>query len=155
MIHEKLIHIKSFLKKNQRILGLDVGSKTIGLSISDVTRIIASALKTIKRNQFSENLKDLEKIIIEKNIGDIIIGLPINMDGTEGRRCQSTRQFSSNLSKSIKVPLGYWDERLSTVAVEKILIREVDMSRKRRSKIVDKAAATFILQGALDFLNNQ
>ena len=145
--------LKEQLKNKQSILGLDLGSKTIGVSISDGLLIIASPLKTIKRKKFSIDAECLKEIIGKLDIGALIIGLPISMDGREGRRCQSTRQFSLNILKMIEIPITFWDERLSTSAVERFLISQVDMSRRKRGKIIDKMAATYILQGALDFLN--
>ena len=140
------------LKPVSRLMGLDLGSKTIGLALSDVTLMIASPLGTIKRAKFTRDAETLEALIDEHDVGGFVLGLPISMDGTEGPRCQSTRQFATNLLGRRDIPLAFWDERLSTVAVERILIDEIDMSRKRRAKVVDKAAATYILQGALDAL---
>ena len=152
MIFDDLNHLKSAVEANRRILGLDVGSKTIGLALSDVTHMIATPLETINRSRFSKDLERLERIIAEHDIGALIIGLPVSMDGTEGPRCQSTRQFAANVGAAIDLPVGFWDERLSTVAVERVLVEDVDMTRKRRGEVIDKAAAAYILQGALDFL---
>ena len=110
-------------------------------------------LEMLIRTKFTDDFVELLTIINEFNIGAIIIGLPLNMDGLEGPRCQSTRQFASNILNCIDIPIAFWDERLSTVAVERILISEVDMTRKKRRKILDKLAATYILQGALDALS--
>ena len=155
MIFDDLAPLKAAVEANQRMLGLDVGSKTIGLALSDVTHMIATPHETIKRTKFSKDLKRLTKIITDQDVGALIIGLPISMDGTEGPRCQSTRQFAANVNAAIDLPIGFWDERLSTVAVQRVLIDDVDMTRKRRGEVVDKAAAAYILQGALDFLKNQ
>ncbi len=155
MIFDNLNGLKSALEANRRVLGLDVGSKTIGLALSDVTLMIASPLETIQRGKFSNDLGILKNIIEEHDVGALILGLPVSMDGTEGPRCQSTRQFAANVGNAIDISIGYWDERLSTVAVERILVEDVDMTRKRRSEVIDKAAAAYILQGALDYLKNR
>ena len=148
----KLAEIAKFLKPASRLMGLDLGSKTIGLALSDVTLMIASPLGTIKRTKFTRDAETLEALIDKHDVGGFVLGLPVSMDGSEGSRCQSTRQFATNLLERRDIPLAFWDERLSTVAVERILIDEIDMTRKRRAKVVDKAAATYILQGALDAL---
>ena len=155
MIFDDLTLLKAAVEANQRVLGLDVGSKTIGLALSDVTHMIASPLKTIKRTKFSKDLQSLKTVVTNQDVGALIVGLPVSMDGTEGPRCQSTRQFAANVNATLELPIGFWDERLSTVAVQRILVKDVDMTRKRRSEVVDKAAAAYILQGALDFLKNQ
>ncbi|MGA0393002.1 MAG: Holliday junction resolvase RuvX [Rhodospirillales bacterium] len=155
MIFDNLNGLKSALEANRRVLGLDVGSKTIGLALSDLTLMIASPLETIQRGKFSNDLGILKNIIEEHDVGALILGLPVSMDGTEGPRCQSTRQFAANVDNAIDISIGYWDERLSTVAVERILVEDVDMTRKRRSEVIDKAAAAYILQGALDYLKNR
>jgi putative Holliday junction resolvase len=148
----ELAEIAKSLKPSSRLMGLDLGSKTIGLALSDVTLMIASPLGTIKRAKFTRDAETLEALIDEHDVGGFVLGLPISMDGSEGPRCQSTRQFATNLLGRCNMPLAFWDERLSTVAIERVLIDEVDMSRKRRAKVVDKAAAAYILQGALDAL---
>ena len=148
----KLAKIAKFRKPESRLLGLDLGSKTIGLALSDVSLMIASPLGTIKRAKFTHDAETLNTLIDEHDVGGLILGLPISMDGSEGPRCQSTRQFATNLLKQRDIPIAFWDERLSTVAINRLLIDEIDMTRKRRAKVIDKAAATFILQGALDAL---
>jgi len=155
MIFDDLALLKAAVEANQRVLGLDVGSKTIGLALSDVTHMIASPLETIKRTKFLKDLQSLKTVVTNQDVGALIIGLPVSMDGTEGPRCQSTRQFAANVNAALELPIGFWDERLSTVAVQRILVEDVDMTRKRRGEVVDKAAAAYILQGALDFLKNQ
>ncbi|MEE2662203.1 MAG: Holliday junction resolvase RuvX [Pseudomonadota bacterium] len=135
-------------------MGLDLGTKTIGVAISDDRRLVASALDVVLRKKFSIDAAILGSLIIEYKVSGIILGLPLNMNGTEGPRCQSTRQFAVNLDEKTKIPIAFWDERLSTQAVEKHLISH-DVSRRRRKKVVDKLAAQFILQGALDFLQNE
>ena len=136
-----------------RILGLDLGSKTIGLALSDPARTVASPLETIKRKKFTQDAEWLERVIKDREVGALILGLPTNMDGSEGPRCQSTRQFARNISKrGLDIPISFWDERLSTSAVERFLVDEADMSRAKRSEVIDKMAAGFILQGALDMM---
>ena len=139
------------------LIGLDPGEKTIGVAISDPGWQIASALETIRRTKFTKDAERLEAIIAERRAGGIVVGLPVNMDGTEGPRCQSVRQLVRNLAKmrGWTQPIAFWDERLSTSAVERFLIDEADMTRKRRGEVVDKMAATYILQGALDALRSQ
>ena len=148
----KLAKIAQTRKPESRLLGLDLGSKTIGLALSDISLLIASPLKIIKRTKFTQDAETLEALVEKHDVGGFVIGLPINLDGSEGPRCQSTRQFAMNLLERRDIPIAFWDERLSTVAVERILINEIDMTRKRRAEIIDKAAATYILQGALDCL---
>ena len=139
------------LPSGQRLLGLDVGRKTIGLALSDVTLTIASPLETIRRKRFGDDAERLGRLIGEYGVGALVIGLPINMDGSEGRRCQSVRAFAANLMARIDIDTCFWDERLSTRAAERMLI-DADVSRQRRGELIDKAAAAYILQGALDFI---
>jgi putative Holliday junction resolvase len=134
-----------------RLIGLDVGTKTIGMALSDVTRSIATPYDTIRRTKFTEDAKLLSQAIEANQVGAVVIGLPINLDGSEGPRAQSTRAFARNLAKHVDLPLVFWDERLSTAAVERRLI-EADASRKRRAEVIDRMAAAYILQGALDRL---
>jgi len=141
------------LPRHARLMGLDIGSKTIGTSLSDVERIIASPLTTILRTKFTKDARELAALIAHHRIGGIIIGLPRNMDGSEGPAAQSVRSFARNLVPLVSLPLAFWDERLSTAAVTRTLI-EADRSRARRNLLVDKLAATYILQGALDRLNH-
>jgi len=138
------------LKTGDRLLGLDLGGKTIGLALSDVMRSIATPMETIRRTKFTKDAERLISIINTEEVGGLVLGLPLSMDGSEGPRCQSTRQFAANLLAKIDIPIVLWDERLSSAAVERILIGDVDMTRKRRRDVVDKAAAAYILQGALD-----
>ncbi|MEE9388743.1 MAG: Holliday junction resolvase RuvX [Paracoccaceae bacterium] len=133
------------------ICGLDLGEKTIGVAVSDSFRHVATPLDTIRRKKFGLDAQALLDITSARQIGGIILGLPLNMDGSEGPRCQSTRAFARNLSRLTDMPIGFWDERLSTVAAERALL-EADTSRKRRSQVIDHVAAGFILQGALDRL---
>ncbi len=150
----ELAQISDILETGDRLLGLDLGTKTIGLALSDVTLTIASPLETIRRVKFTLDVEKLESLIDEHEVGGLVLGLPVSMDGTEGPRCQSTRQFATNLLERRNIPLAFWDERLSTAAVERILVGEADMTRKRRAQVVDKAAAAYILQGALDSLGS-
>jgi putative holliday junction resolvase len=140
------------LLPNQRLLGLDLGTQTIGLALSDTGRRIATPLETIKRVKFGKDASALLALCDRHAVGGLIIGLPLNMDGSEGPRSQATRAFVRNLAALSPLPVAYWDERLSTVAVTRTLI-EADASRARRAQVVDKMAAAFILQGALDMLN--
>jgi putative Holliday junction resolvase len=142
--------IKAKLARNQTILGLDLGTKTIGLALSDARHVIASPLLTITRRKFTQDAFELEAFINEHNVGALIIGLPVQMDGTEGGRAQATRSFAAELLKRRDLPIAFWDERLSTAAVERMLTDEANLSRKRRAEIVDKAAAAYILQSAID-----
>ena len=137
----------------QPLIGLDLGTKTIGVAISDSLRLTATPIETIKRVKFTADAARLMDMITERDIGGIILGLPRNMDGSEGPRCQSTRAFARNLSRICNLPIGFWDERLSTVAAEKALL-EADTSRKRRAEVIDHVAASYILQGALDRLRH-
>ena len=139
------------LPPNVPVIGLDLGSKTIGVAISDITRRIASPVETIARKKFTEDAKRLLVIGGERQAGLFLLGLPLNMDGSEGPRAQSTRAFARNLGKLTPLPIVFWDERLSTAAVERMLI-DADTSRARRAEIVDKLAAAYILQSALDSL---
>jgi len=148
-----LENLQSELHPGGRLLGLDLGSKTIGLAISDPAHAVASPIDTIRRTKFGKDADVLEQLIEERGVGGLVIGLPINMDGSEGPRCQSTRQFAANLmSRDFALPIAFWDERLSTAAVERVLVEEADMSRRKRAQVIDKMAAAYILQGALDRL---
>jgi len=133
------------------VIGLDLGSKTIGVAISDITRRIATPVETIARKKFTEDARRLLAIADERKAGLILLGLPLNMDGSEGPRVQSTHAFARNLAKLTPLPITFWDERLSTAAVERMLIG-ADTSRARRSEVIDKLAAAYILQSALDSL---
>ena len=133
------------------LMGLDLGAKTIGVAVSDRLRITATALETVRRTKFSADAARLEEIVAGRGIAAIVLGLPRNMDGSEGPRCQSTRAFARNLAARIAQPIAFWDERLSTVAAERALLA-ADSSRKRRREVIDKVAAAYILQGALDRL---
>lgn len=147
-----LSEIKTLLPAGTRLLGIDLGAKTIGMAVSDPGLTVASPVGTIRRAKFTKDFETLVAAIAERNVGGLVIGLPINMDGSEGPRCQSTRQFAANILERKEIPICFWDERLSTAAVERILVNEADMTRKRRGEVVDTMAAGYILQGALDAL---
>lgn len=150
----EMVELKELIaQKRGRLMGLDFGSKTIGLALSDPRHMIGSPLGTIKRVKLQKDLEELQQRIGENDVIALVIGLPLNMDGSEGPRCQSVRQFIENLLSVIDIPVSLWDERLSTVAVTRTML-DADLSRKRRAQIVDKLAASYILQGALDRLAN-
>ena len=133
-------------------LGLDLGEKTIGVAASDATRIIASPLQLIRKTKFTQDAEAVLKLMDGRKASGLVIGLPLNMDGTEGPRAQSCRAFARNLQRLREVPCVFQDERLSTTAVERFLIDELDLTRKRRADVVDRTAAAWILQGALERL---
>ncbi len=149
-----IAEMKKNLPKGTRLLGLDLGEKTIGLAISDRDFKVASPIETLRRAKFTQDAAALVEICAGRRVGGLVLGLPINMDGSEGARCQSVRQFARNLEQvaGLDLPVAFWDERLSTAAVERLLVQEADMSRRRRAQVVDKMAAAYILQGALDSL---
>jgi putative Holliday junction resolvase len=140
------------LAQGARLIGIDVGSRTLGLALSDTTRKIASALVTLRRSKLAADLGRLLDLAAEHGVGGFVVGLPLNMDGTEGPRAQATRAFVRHLAKLTTLPILCWDERLSTAAAERVLL-EADASRRRRAAVVDKVAATVILQSALDRMN--
>ena len=135
-----------------RLLGLDVGAKTVGIAVSDGRLNLATPVHTLRRRKLRDDVAALQALIEARNIGGLIIGLPVNMDGSEGPRCQSVRQFAENIGQFIDLPMAFWDERLSTAAVERSLIAQ-DVSRRRREEVIDAHAAAYILQGALDRLH--
>ncbi len=139
------------LPRHGALIGLDLGDKTIGLAVSDTMRSIASPLETIRRKKFGQDAARLLEVTGARDICGIVLGLPMNMDGSEGARCQSTRAFARNLERLTDLPITFWDERLSTVAAERALLED-DTSRRRRGEVIDHVAAGFILQGALDRL---
>ncbi|WP_374622718.1 Holliday junction resolvase RuvX [Devosia sp.] len=134
-----------------KLLGLDLGTKTIGVAISDGMRYSATPLETIRRSKFTQDAIRIDELIAENHAVGIVLGLPLNMDGSEGPRVQSTRAFARNLAARISIPIVFWDERLSTSAVTRTLI-EADVRRDKRAEVVDKLAASYILQGALERL---
>jgi putative Holliday junction resolvase len=149
MIVEDIAQFLAGLPPNRAICGLDLGEKTVGFAVSDLRRQVATPLLVIRRVKFTEDAARLLTLLAERQLAGIILGLPLNMDGSEGPRVQSTRAFARNLTKLTDLPITYWDERLSTVAAERALL-EADTSRKRRSEVIDQVAAGYILQGALD-----
>lgn len=151
MIHDAFEDFAADLQPMTALMGLDLGEKTVGVAVSDRMRGVASPLETVRRKKFTLDSARLMEIVTDREIGGILLGLPKNMDGTEGPRCQSTRAFARNLSRLTELPIGFWDERLSTVAAEKALL-EADTTRKRRGQVIDHVAAGYILQGALDRL---
>lgn len=136
-------------------MGLDLGEKTIGVAVSDSTRLIASPLELIRKSKFTHEAEHLFKLMNHRKVSALVIGLPANMDGTEGPRAQSCRAFARNLERLRPVNIAFWDERLSTSAVERFLIEDLDLNRKRRAQVVDRTAAAWILQGALDRVRDQ
>jgi putative holliday junction resolvase len=151
MIYEDICEFTKALQNLKALAGLDLGTKTIGVSVSDHLGTVATPLETIKRTKFTLDAARLIEICKGRDIGGLVLGLPRNMDGSEGPRSQSTRAFARNLSAKIALPITFWDERLSTVAAEKALL-EADTTRKRRSEVIDHVAAAYILQGALERL---
>ncbi|MEX5726782.1 putative Holliday junction resolvase [Rhodovulum iodosum] len=141
------------LPRGRALIGLDLGDKTIGVAVSDTSWSVASPLETIRRKKFTLDAARVMEIAGHRAAGGIVLGLPRNMDGSEGPRCQSTRAFARNLSRLTELPIGFWDERLSTMAAERALL-EADTSRRRRAEVIDHVAAAYILQGVLDRLRN-
>jgi len=149
------MNIKEFkqqLPVKRAILGIDYGSKRMGLAVSDLSLTIATSYKILYRKELSQDLAELKKIIAEKEIGAVVMGLPLQMNGVEGDIAAEVRKFADVLQENFNLPLLLWDERLSSSAVESFLIKEVDLSRKKRAKVLDASAAAYILQGALDAL---
>jgi len=147
-----LLDLPAALPLRTPVAGLDLGEKTIGVAMSDLTLSIASPLALIRRSKFTHEAEALFALMAERGAGGLVIGLPVNMDGSEGARCQSNRAFARNILRLRDLPIAFWDERLSTQAVERMLIGEADMTRAKRAEVVDRAAAGYILQGALDRL---
>jgi len=143
----------AMLPPRRGLAGLDLGEKTIGVAVSDLTLSVATPLLTIRRSKFTLDATELLAIVGARDLGGLVLGLPRNMDGSEGPRCQSTRAFARNLSRLTDLPITFWDERLSTVAAERALL-EADTSRKRRKEVIDHVAAGYILQGLLDRLGH-
>jgi putative Holliday junction resolvase len=149
-----LLELPALLAPFAPIAGLDLGEKTIGVAVSDATRTVANPLELIRRTKFTEDVAALLKLMESREAGGIVIGLPVNMDGTEGPRCQSSRAFARNLLRLKDLPIAFWDERMSSMAVNRVLIDEADVTRARRAELVDKMAAAWILQGALERLRS-
>lgn len=154
MIVEDATRFAGLLPPTGAIAGLDLGTRTIGVAVSDTLRSVATPLETIRRRKFSTDAARLLEITAARGIVGLVLGLPLNMDGSEGPRCQSTRAFARNLAGLTDLPITFWDERLSTVAAERALL-EADTSRKRRSEVIDHVAAAYILQGALDRIGRE
>lgn len=151
MICERIEDFAAAIAPRLALAGLDFGDKTIGIAVSDRMLSVGTPLQTIRRDKFTTDAAQLLAILSAREIAGIVLGLPRNMDGSEGPRCQKTRAFARNLSRLTDLPITYWDERLSTVAAERALL-EADTSRKRRAEVIDHVAASYILQGALDRL---
>lgn len=149
MILTDIVEFARLLPPYRSILGLDLGDKTIGVAVADLSRFIATPIEVIRRERFMLDAQRLLALIEDRKAAGVILGLPLNMDGSEGPRVQSTRAFARNLEKLTPLPISFWDERLSTVAAERALL-EADTSRKRRREVIDQVAAGYILQGALD-----
>lgn|SRR5690348_7375044 len=149
-----LPELNRLVLKKARLLGLDLGEKTIGLALSDTSRTIATPMLTLQRKKFGVDAEQIDAIVTEHGVGGLVIGLPLNMDGSEGPSAQSARAFARNYASRSDLPIAFCDERLSTVAVTRTLL-DADASRKRRARVVDKMAAAFVLQGALDQLRFQ
>jgi len=151
MIHDDVESFAGALRAGGPVLGLDLGTRTIGVAVSDRLLTVASPLQTIRRGKFGADAERLLEISAGREAAGLVLGLPRNMDGSEGPRCQSTRAFARNLSHLTELPIAFWDERLSTVAAERALL-EADATRRRRAEVIDSVAASYILQGILDRL---
>jgi len=153
MIVDDIVDFTAALPPFRAIAGLDLGDKTIGVALSDLRRSVATPIETIRRVKFTEDAAKLLTLLTARHAAGIVLGLPLNMDGSEGPRVQSTRAFARNLMRLTDLPITFWDERLSTVAATRALL-EADMSRKRRAEVIDHVAASYILQGALDRMDH-
>ncbi|MFO1106242.1 MAG: Holliday junction resolvase RuvX [Amaricoccus sp.] len=153
MILEDAAAFAAALAPNRALAGLDLGTRTIGVAVSDTLRRVASPLETLRRTKFTADADALLALASRRALGGLVLGLPRNMDGSEGPRCQSVRAFARNLAARTDLPIGFWDERLSTVAAERALL-EADTSRARRAEVIDHVAAAYILQGLLDRLGH-
>jgi putative Holliday junction resolvase len=154
MLFDDPRELRTAVPTGRRLIGLDVGTKTIGLALSDTRLVIASPLETIRRRRFREDITALFALIDRHEVGGLVIGLPLRMEGGDGPRTQSVRQFARNLLAVREMPVTFWDERLSTAAVTREMIAH-DMTRKRRAEIVDRVAAAYILQGFLDAMGRK
>ena len=146
----ELKEFKQSLKPYGALIGFDFGTKRLGVAVSDMMRMVATSYKIIERTSFQKDVEEIKRIIKEKEICGIIYGLPKQMDGTEGETAEQTRKFALKIANEVNLPYAFWDERLSSKAVESFLINEVDLSRAKRKKVLDASAAAYILQGALD-----
>ena len=151
MITDDIHDFAAALPAMRALMGLDLGDKTIGVAVSDTFGSVATPLVTVRRRKFGVDAARLQEVLTDRNVGGLVLGLPRNMDGSEGPRCQSTRAFARNFAQLWDGPITFWDERLSTVAAEKALL-EADTTRKRRAEVIDHVAAGYILQGLLDRL---
>jgi len=149
-----LTELPALLPRHAPVVGLDLGEKTIGVAVSDIGLSVATPLELIRKTKFTDDAGALFKLMDGRGAAGVVIGLPVNMDGTEGPRCQSARAFGRNLLRLRDLPIAFWDERMSSMAVNRMLIDEADVTRARRAELVDKAAAAWILQGALDRLRS-
>ena len=147
----ELSDLKGLLAADARLMGLDLGTKTIGVAVSDLSRTIATARTTLRRTKLSRDIEALRALIEGEGVGGIVVGLPVNMDGSEGPRAQSARDTAANLARALALPVAFWDERWSTIAAERAML-DADLSRRKRARKVDQVAAAYILQGALDRL---
>ncbi|KAF0140233.1 MAG: putative Holliday junction resolvase [Rhodospirillaceae bacterium] len=154
MTIRNLLQLKALLKPGQPLLGLDLGHKTLGLALSDVSLTVATPLGVVERQSLVKDIGALIRAMHAHDVGGLVIGLPLQMDGTEGTQAAATRAFVLAVLQRVDVEIAFWDERLSSVAVERMLITEADLSRKRRKAVLDRAAAAYILQGVLDYLAN-
>lgn len=156
MLHSSLQSLIDSMPRGSRLVGLDIGDKTVGVAISDPLFMVASPMKTINRGKkLAPVIKELKTLIKSEEVGGLVAGLPVSMDGTEGPRAQATRDLTREFSDRLGLPYAFWDERLSTSAIERFLVNEADMTRKRRKDVVDKMAASYILQGALDSIGGR
>lgn len=156
-IIEQFQDIKARIAPGQQLMALDIGTKTIGVAVSDGSLTIATPVTTIRRTKFTQDIQELAKHMAGRTIGGVILGLPLNMDGSEGPKCQSVREFARNLERNMNIfsnpfAIGFFDERLSTAAMQRFMIDDYDLSRKKRGQHIDKMAAQFILQSVLDAL---
>ena len=147
----ELSELNRRLAADARLMGLDLGTRTIGVAVSDVSRTIATARTTLRRTKLTRDIEALRALIADEGIGGIVVGLPVNMDGSEGPRAQSARDTAARLAEGLALPVAFWDERWSTVAAERAML-DADLSRRKRARKVDQVAAAYILQGALDRL---
>ena len=147
-----LAQFKQQLKPYRAIIGFDYGSKRLGIAVSDLMLMVATPYTILQRSSFEKDLEFIKKVIAEKEIGAIVFGLPLQMNGEEGEIAEEVRKFAAKIAEHINLPMFFWDERLSSSAMENFLIKEVDLSRKKRAKVLDASAAAYILQGALDAL---
>lgn len=151
----ELNELKKILPPYKALMGIDYGSKRMGIAVSDLLRCIATSYKIIYRSSWQKDVAEIKRIVTEKEIGGIVYGLPIQMNGEEGKIAHEVRAFAEKLFKELPLPYVFWDERLSSSAMENFLIKEADLSRQKRQKVLDSSAAAYILQGALDALNYQ